>query len=47
MATLGPLIQQVGIVMFVGGFGLYMASIAYGMARIFRWERFQQQAFLP
>jgi hypothetical protein len=46
MATLGALIQQVGIVMAVGGFGLYMASIVYGMTRIFRWERFQQEAFL-
>lgn len=32
--------------MFVGGFALYLASIVYGMTRILRWERFQQQAFL-
>jgi len=46
MAALGAVIQQVGIVMFVGGFGLYLASILYGMTRILRWERFQQEAFL-
>jgi hypothetical protein len=46
METSGALIQQVGVVVFVGGFGLYMASVVYGMGRAFRMVRFQREAFL-
>jgi hypothetical protein len=46
METLGALIQQVGVVVFVGGFGLYLASIVYGMGRAFRLMKFQREVFL-
>jgi len=44
--TLGALIQQAGIALFIGGFGIYMASIVYGMGRALRLERYQREAFL-
>ena len=46
MVTLGALIQQIGIVVFVGGFGLYLASIVYRLGLAFRLECFQREAFL-
>ena len=46
MVTLGGLIQQAGIVLFVGGLALWLPTILYRMAMIFGLHRFQREAFL-
>jgi hypothetical protein len=46
MVSFGALVQQLGIVMFVAGFGLYLASIVYRMAMIFGVRVLQGEAFL-
>jgi hypothetical protein len=46
MVTLGGLVQHVGLIFAIGGFLLYLATIVYGMGRIFRLEAFQREAFL-
>jgi len=46
MVMLGGLVQQVGLVFGIGGFLLYLATVVYGMGRIFGLEAFQREAFL-
>jgi hypothetical protein len=46
MVSFGALVQQLGIVMFVAGFGLYLASIVYRMTLIFGVRVLQREAFL-